>query len=122
MFVERLFRQQQLNAEALAGAVVLEDERKAERTRRRGDIVLADRRERRRRFDAEFIQRLILRDFRDFKLERALAVDNNAAMTREPRQHGRGELWRIAMITRVRGSTHAVVEHAGRRLAAQVED
>ena len=65
------------DAEAFAGAIVLEDHWIAETPRRVCDVVLADDRQSLRRLDAEFRERFVLRDLREFELQRALAVDDH---------------------------------------------
>ncbi len=119
---ERGGREEQADTETLAGTIVLEDHRIAETPRRVRDVVLADDRQGLRRFDAEFGERFVLRDLGEFELQRALAVDHDGAVALEPGQHRAGQFGRIAMIAGVRRRAHAIVEDAGRRRRAQVEN
>ena len=101
---------------------MLEDHRIAEPPRRLRDVVLADDGECLRGRDAEFAQRLVLRDLRELELQRALAVYHNGIMRVQPSQHRACKFGSIAMVPGVRRSAHPIVEYARRGRCAQVED
>src|SRR5262249_60812176 len=85
MLIERRRREKKTDAESLAGAVVLQDQRKPEPLRGLRDVIAADRGDRRRRLDIERGQRLVLRGLRYLQRERAFAIDDGAAVALEPR-------------------------------------
>src|SRR6185312_11693084 len=103
------------------GAIVLENNGVAEPSGRLGDVLLADRREGRRRLDAERGERLVLRYLRDFERDGPLAVDDGAAVTGQPGEDRGGEFRRIAVVAGMRRRAHAVVENALRRRLGEVE-
>ena len=121
MLHKRLTREKQPHAQALAAAVMFEDQWKAEPLGRGRNVSAADDRERWRRLDIECRERVVLRDLGDFELEGALAVDDRAAMALEPGENAGGVFGGVAVVARVRGRAHAVVEHALRRRVAQIE-
>ena len=116
MLLQRLGRVEQLDAQALAGPVVLKDDGIAELASGGGNMVRADDGNGRGCLDPEFGERLVLRHFRHFKLQGTFAIDDAAAMPRQPGEHRRGVLRCEAMSAGVRGRTHAIVENAVRRL------
>src|SRR5581483_10596548 len=73
------------------------------------------------RTNAVRAQRRVLCDLADLELQRATVVDDAPAVQVEPGEHTACELGGITMVPRVRGRTHAVVEHALRGRGVEIE-
>jgi hypothetical protein len=86
-FLQRRLAAHQLHAEALARAVVLEDEREADPLGRGRDVLLPHHGDGRWRGDAEGGQRLVLRDLRQFELDRAPPVHHEPPVPFQPFDH-----------------------------------
>jgi hypothetical protein len=110
-----------LHAEALAGAVVLGDERNADLVRGPQDGLAPDGRDRSRSADAVGGERRILLDLAHLELQSAPAVDDAAAMHFQPCEHTRRQLGGVPVAAGMRRGAHAVVEHALRRRLVEVE-
>src|SRR4051812_24836461 len=104
---------EQANAEPPAAAVRLEDHRAAIEvaTRSCQQLVLASNEDRSWGTDAGNLERGVLARLADFEIERTRAVNDAAAMSRQPRKHGGGELGCIAMVSAVRRGAHPIVEN-----------
>ena len=100
---------------------MLEDDRIADPLASRSDVLAADDGDGGGRLDAEPDQTLILRDLGDLELESALAIDDGAPVSRQPRENSGRVLGRIAMSARMRGCAHAVVEDSLGRWRCQVD-
>ena len=114
MVRESVSGMEQANAEPLAAAVRLEDHRAGvEMAAGSGQqLVFASDEDRPWGTDAGGFERGVLARLADFEVERTRAVDDAAAMSRQPRKHGGGQFGRVAMLSGVRRGAHAIVEHA----------
>ena len=63
----------------------------------------------------------VLRDLAHFELQRARGIDHSPSVPVEPREYRGGVLGRIAVASRMRRRTHAVVEDARRRWPGKIE-
>ena len=110
---QRRARREKLHAVALAAAIGLEDDRAfAELVRCFDDRIVADRGDRARRADAGGVEGGILRGLADLEPQGAAVIDDAAAVALQPGEHDGGVFRPEAVVARVRGSAHAVVEHA----------
>jgi hypothetical protein len=108
---------EQTDAEPLAATVRLEDQRAGIEMAARGgqQLVFASHEDRPWGTDAGGFERGVLARLADFEVERTRAVNDAAAMSRQPCKHGGGQFGGVAMISTVRRGAHPIVEHALRR-------
>ena len=117
-------RVKQPHAEAFAAAVRLHNEGvAAEALAGRFDEQLLPRNDDGiRSADANRFEGSILARLADLEIEGAAAIDDAAAMPFEPTQHGSGQFGGVAVVARVRGGAHPVVEDALGRRTRQIKD
>src|SRR5688572_3191752 len=114
MIGESISGMEQANTEALAAAVRLENHRAFVEVAPRGgqQLIFTSDEDCPWGTDAGGFERGVLARLADFEVERTRAVNDAAAMSRQPRKHGSSQFGRIAMIAGVRGGAHPIVEHA----------
>ena len=117
-------RVEQPHAEAFAAAVRLHNERAVAKTLASGfeEQFLAGNDNGVRSADAGGFEGGVLARLADLEVERVAAVHDAAPVPFEPGQHRDSQLGGVAMVARVRGRAHSVVEDAFGRRPRQIED
>src|SRR4051812_44034456 len=121
MFFQGGSAKEQAHAQALAAAVVLEDEGIAELFGGTDDMIPPNDSQRIRGRDAEGGESLILGDLADLKPECPAVVHDGASVPFQPSKDSSRIFGGITMIPRVRRGAHPVVEHTVRWRRAQVQ-
>src|SRR5712671_212837 len=124
VIAERARSIKQTHAEPFPAAVRLEDEWAATETLPGGlhEQLLPGDEDRVRRSDAGLFEGGVLARLANLEVERAAAVDDAPPVLLEPRQHRGGQLGSVAMVARVRGGAHPIVEGTLGRRPRQIED
>ena len=120
---EAVAGQEELHAEPLAAAVRLQNDRLTNEVPQCGgaDVVAAGHQHGARRGNAVAFQCGVLPCLADLEVQRTGSVDHAPAPAGEPGKHRGGEFGGEAVVARVRGGAHAIVEHASRRWRGEVE-
>src|SRR6478735_6061647 len=100
---------------------MLEDQRVPKGPISRYNVLTAYHGQRFRCWNAEARQRLVLRNLADLKTQRPAVIHDRSSVPLEPSKNGTGIFGCVAMITRVRGRAHAIVEHALRWGRAEIQ-
>src|SRR5260370_899672 len=124
VIAQRVRGPKQPNAEPLAAAVRLEDQGAGAKALpcSLGEQFLAGDEDSVRRSDAGGFEGGVLARLADLEVERAAAVDDAPLVLLEPGQHRGGQLGGVAMVARVRGGAHPIIEGTVGRRPRQIED